>query len=76
MVVHFGSDSAGYGLSATGTDDGASFVPNGSTVGMSFNVTGTISGHAVTWFGLYDSTYNTFRICDLDAKLLGTLENS
>ena len=47
----------------------------GSTVGMSFNVTGTVSGQAITWFGLFDSTYNTFRIYDSDAKLLGTLGN-
>ena len=75
VVVHFAFESTGFGVSATGTDNGAPFYLTGSTVGMSFNVTGTVSGQAITWFGLYDSTYNTFRIYDSDAKLLGTLGN-
>jgi hypothetical protein len=76
ITVHFASGSSGYGLSATGTYNGGSFALNGSSTGLSFNLTGTISAQAVTWFGLYDSTYNTFRIYDSDANLLGSLNGS
>jgi len=72
-VVHFASGSAGYGLSAAGSYNGAPFALSGSTTGMSLTLTGTVSGQAVTWFGLYDSTYNTFRIYDSGANLLGDL---
>jgi hypothetical protein len=72
-VVHFASGSAGYGLSAAGTYNGAPFALSGSTTGLSLTLTGTVSGQAVTWFGLYDSTYNNFRIYDPNANLLGDL---
>jgi len=76
IVVRFAFEPKRLGVSAIGTDDGAALNLTGSTVGMSFNVTGTVSGQPVTWFGLFDSFYNTFRIYDSDAKLLGTLGNS
>jgi hypothetical protein len=71
IVVHFVSN--GFGLSATGADNGTPFVLSGSTVGLSLTLTGTVSGNAVTWFGLYDSTYNTFKFYDSGAKFLGSL---
>jgi hypothetical protein len=72
-VVNFASASSGYGLAASGMYNGTPFALNGSTTGLSFNLTGTISGQAVTWFGLYDSLYNTFRIYDSSANPLGGL---
>jgi hypothetical protein len=74
IVVRFTSESSGFGVSATGTDNGAPFALTGSTTGLSLTLTGTISGRAVTWFGLFDSTQNTFLIYDIDAKLLGQLQ--
>ena len=72
-VVNFTSASSGYGLAASGTYNGTPFALNGSTIGLSFNFTGTISGQAVAWFGLYDSLYNNFRIYDSSANPLGGL---
>lgn len=75
ILVRFAFEHTGFGVSAIGKDNDATLNLTGSTVGMSFNVTGTVSGQPVTWFGLFDSLYNTFRIYDSDAKLLGTLGN-
>ena len=72
ITVHFTSGT-GFGLSATGTYNGTPFTLTGSTTGLSLTLTGKISSQEVTWFGLYDSTYNTFRIYDSEAELLGTL---
>lgn len=71
IVVSF--ITAGFGITATGTDNGSPFTLTGSTVGLSLTLTGTVSGHAVTWFGIYDSTYNTFNFYTLDGKRLGSL---
>jgi hypothetical protein len=76
ILVRFASDPSGFGLTATGTDNGAPFVLSGSTVGFSLTLTGTVFGNAVTWFGLYDSTYNTFKFYDQSAKFLGSLSGS
>ncbi len=43
MVVNFAYDSSGFGMTASGTDNGAPFTLTGTTVGMSFTATGTIS---------------------------------
>jgi len=74
ILVRFASDPSGFGLTATGTDNGTPFVLSGSTVGFSLTLTGTISGDAVAWFGLYDTTYNTFKFYNTDAKFLGSLK--
>jgi len=74
-AVTFTSASSGYGLTATGTYNGAPFTLNGSTTGLSLTLTGSVSGQTVTWFGLYDSLYNTFRIYDSSANQLGGLSS-
>lgn len=76
ILLHFTFESRGFGLTATGTDNGTPFVLSGSTVGISLTLTGTISNRAVTWFGLFDSTYNVFLFYDSDAKFLGSLRAS
>jgi hypothetical protein len=76
IVISFTSDSAGFGVTASGTDNGSPFTLAGSTVGQSLSLTGTVSGHAVSWFGVYDSTYNIFQFYDSSAKFLGTLNPS
>jgi hypothetical protein len=75
-IVKFTSESSGFGLSATGTDNGAAFTLTGSATGFFLTLTGVISGQPVTWLVLYDSTYNTFGIYDSDAKFLGSLGGS
>jgi hypothetical protein len=74
-TVNFTSASSGYGLTGTGTYNGAPLALNGSTTGMSLTLTGTVSGQTATWFGLYDSTYNTFRIYDSSANQVGALSS-
>jgi hypothetical protein len=76
IVAEFASTANTYDLTTSGTDNGTSFVLSGSTVGTSMNLTGTIAGRATSWFGLYDSTYNSFYIYDSDSKLLGSLQPS
>jgi hypothetical protein len=73
ITMNFVPVTAGFGITATGTDNGTPFTLTGSTVGLSLTLTGTVSGHAVTWFGIYDSTYNTFNFYTLDGKRLGGL---
>jgi hypothetical protein len=73
IVINFASDVAGFGLTASGTDNGTPFTLTGSTVGQLLTLSGEVSGHTVTWFGLYDSLYNAFDFYDADAKFLGTL---
>ncbi len=75
IVISFVSDTAGFGLTASGTDNGTPFTLTGSTVGQLLLLSGNVSGHPVTWFGLY-SIYNTFDFYDSDAKFLGTLGSS
>jgi hypothetical protein len=76
IVISFTSDATGFGLTASGTDNGTPFTLAGSTVGWSSTLTGTISGHTVTWFGVYDPLYNEFLFYDSDAKLLGSLSGN
>ena len=66
----------GFGLTASGTDNGTPFTLTGSTVGQLVILSGNVSGHPVTWFGLYDSIYNAFDFYDSDAKFLGSLTPS
>ena len=73
IVMHFTNDPIGFGITAAGTDNGTPFSVNGSTVGLSVTLTGTVAGNAVTWFGVYNSTYNTFSFCGPHAKRLGKL---
>jgi hypothetical protein len=75
-IVRFTSESSGFGLSATGTDNSAAFTLTGSATGFFLTLTGNISGQPVTWLVLYDSTYNTFGIYDSDANFLGSLSGS
>lgn len=75
-TIRFASGSSGFALSATGTYNGAPLALTGSTTGLSLTLTGNVSGQAINWFGLYDSTYNSFRIYDSDANLLGELNSN
>jgi hypothetical protein len=73
ITMNFFPDTSGFGITASGTDNGTPFTLTGSTVGLSVTLTGTVSSHAVTWFGIYDSTYNIFNFYTLDGKRLGAL---
>jgi len=76
IILQPTSDPTGFGLTVTGTDNGAPFTLSGSTVGISLTLTGTVSGHTVVWFALYDSTYNEFTFYESNAKLLGSLSGN
>ena len=73
IVANFTSKANSFDLTLSGTDNGAQFVLNGSTVGFSLNLAGDIAGRAINWFALYDTTYNTFLIYDANFHLLGSL---
>jgi hypothetical protein len=75
ITVQFASDNA-FGISATGTYSGTPFTLTGSATGFFLTLTGQISGQAVTWFGLYDSTYNDIQVYDSEGKPLGLLGGS
>ena len=72
VTVQLASDT-GFGISATGTFNGTPFNLTGSATGFFLTLTGQISGRAVTWFGLYDSSYNEIQVYDSDGKRLGLL---
>jgi len=76
VVVWFASTTSGAEATAVGTYNGAPLALTGFASGDALTVTGTVSGQQTTWFALYDSIYNTFRIYDSDAKLLGGLTES
>jgi hypothetical protein len=76
VVVWFASATGGAEATAGGTYNGAPLALAGFASGDALTVTGTISGQETTWFALYDSIYNVFRIYDSDAKLLGILEET
>ena len=76
VVVHFASVNGGVGASAGGTYRGATLALTGFASDDVLTLTGTLSGQETTWFALYDSLYNTFRIYDSDAKLIGGLTES
>ncbi len=73
IVANFSYTANSFDLSVSGTDNGAQFVLTGSTVGFSLVLTGNVGSHAVNWFGLYDPTYNVFRIYDSNGQFLGAL---
>lgn len=76
VVVRFASISGGVGASAGGTYNGTTLALTGFASDDALTLTGTISGQETTWFALYDSLYNTFRIYDSDAKPIGGLTES
>ncbi len=73
IVANFTSTANSFDLTVSGTDNGAQFALTGSTVGFAVNLTGNVGGKAVDWFGLYDSTYNSFLIYDSNDQLVGSL---
>jgi hypothetical protein len=73
IVAQITSTPNSFDLTFTGTDNGAQFGLAGSTVGFSLRLNGTVAGSAVNWFGIYDPTYNSFRIYDSSAHLVGNL---
>jgi hypothetical protein len=73
IVARITSTPNSFDLTVAGTDNGAQFSLTGSTVGFSLSLTGTVAGNAVSWFGIYDPTYNSFRIYDSSAHLVGNL---
>jgi len=73
IVASFTSTANSFDLVFSGTDNGGQFVLNGSTVGFSLALTGNIAGKAVSWFALYDTTYNSFLIYDTSFHLVGSL---
>jgi hypothetical protein len=76
VVVHFASVNGEVGASAGGTYNGTTLALTGFASDNVLTLTGTLSGRETTWFALYDSLYNTFRIYDSDAKLIGGLTES
>jgi hypothetical protein len=76
VVVHLASVNDGVGASAGGTYDGTTLALTGFASNNALTLTGIISGQETTWFALYDSIYNTFRIYDSDANLIGGLAES
>ena len=73
IVAQITSAATGFNLTFSGTDNGTPFVLTGSTIGASFDLTGSIANNAVHWFGLYDSTNKTFQIYDANALAIGGL---
>ena len=63
----------GFGMTFTGTDNGAPFTLQGSVVGLSVQLDGTLGGKPVQWFAVYDSTYNVYIVFDTTGKLVGVL---
>lgn len=76
VAVWFASTASGAEATAGGTYSGAPLALTGFASGDALTVTGTVSGQETTWFALYDSIYNVFRVYDADAKLLGTLKET
>lgn len=76
IVAHFNSTANTFGLTMSGTYDGAPFALSGSTVGSSLNVTGTIGGVQVSWFGIYDTLYNNFDFYNSDSTFVGAMSNT
>jgi hypothetical protein len=73
VVANLTSSANSFDLTISGTDNGAQFTLTGSTVGFSLNLTGNFAGKVVSWFGLYDPTYNSFLIYDSNAQHVGNL---
>ena len=73
IVVTVTTATSGFGITFSGTDNGAPFTLQGSSVGFSTELDGTVGGKPVKWFALYDSTYNVFLVFDSDATLVGVL---
>ena len=73
IVANFTSTANSFDFAVSGTDNGAPFVLTGSTVGFAVSLTGNVGGTAVDWFGLYDTTYNSFLIYDSNDQLVGSL---
>jgi hypothetical protein len=73
IMVKIVTATQGFGITFSGTDNGAPFTLQGSTVGLSTQIDGTVGGNLVKWFLVYDSTYNVFLVFDSDAKFLGVL---
>jgi hypothetical protein len=65
-----------FGITFSGTDNGAPFTLQGSTVGFSAELEGTVGGKPVQWFVVYDPTYNVFLVFNPDATLVGVLKES
>jgi hypothetical protein len=76
IVVTVVTANQGFGITFSGTDNGAPFTLQGSTIGFTTQLDGTVGGKPVKWFVLYDSTYNVFKVFDSDAKPIGTLHES
>jgi hypothetical protein len=76
IVAHFKSTANTFDLSMSGTYNGAPFTLSGSTVGSSLNVTGTIGGVQVSWFGIYDTLYNNFNFYNSDSTFVGAMSNN
>lgn len=76
IAANFTSKAHTFDFAVSGTDNGAQFVMTGSTVGFAVSLTGNVGGKAVDWFGLYDTTYNSFLIYDSNDQLVGSLHAS
>jgi hypothetical protein len=75
IVMRFANDATGFGITASGTDNGTPFSIPGSTTGLSVTLSETVSGNTVTWFGVYNTTYNWISFYGPDGKLLGKLSS-
>jgi hypothetical protein len=73
IMVTIVTATQGFGITFSGTDNGAPFTLQGSTVGFTTELDGTVGGKPVKWFTVYDSTYNVFLVFDSAATLVGVL---
>jgi hypothetical protein len=73
IMVTVVTATQGFGITFSGTDNGAPFTLQGSTVGFTTELDGTVGGNPVKWFAVYDPTYNVYLVFDSAAKLVGVL---
>jgi hypothetical protein len=76
IMVTVVTATQGFGITFSGTDNGAPFTLQGSTVGFATELDGIVGGKPVKWFALYDDLYNDFLVYDSDVNFLGGLSES
>lgn len=74
IVVTIVTAAQGFGITFSGTDNGAPFTLQGSTVGFATELEGTVGGKTVKWFLVYDPLYDVFLVFNPDATFVGVLK--